>query len=85
MKARVKDANTIITDRSPQVPHVVTFDDGSEVEVNAADPMEAIFIAKAGSEKYLGKYCAGNHETCCCGGGWFNGVHITHKMFRKSA
>lgn len=83
MTARVKNPNTPASDQSPQVWHTVTMDDGTEMDVLAADPMEAIEIAKRRDQRYLGKYCCGDHEMCGCGGGWFNGVHLTHDMFRK--
>ena len=39
-------------------------------------------VKREAPPKYLSQYCSGT-DTCACGGGWFNGVHITHSMLRK--
>lgn len=83
MTAKVKHPNTPMSDRQTMVAHIVTMDDGTEVEVNATDPMQAMEKAQAQDRRYLGKYCCGHPTLCGCGGGWFYGVHITHGMLQQ--
>lgn len=45
MNARTKYGNSPETDSMPFVPHIVTLDDGTEREVNAADPLEKFLPA----------------------------------------
>lgn len=42
MQARVKYPNSFYSDSQARVMHVVTLDDGKQVEVMAADPLDAI-------------------------------------------
>lgn len=48
MNARVKYPNTPESDAMPMVPHIVEKDDGTKVEVIAADPLDAIKRVKRG-------------------------------------
>lgn len=83
MTCKVKFPNTPESDQAAKVWHVVTFDDGTTMDVLAEDPETAMTVARFSNKKYLGKYCCGDHYMCGCGGGWFDGKHITHDMFRK--
>jgi hypothetical protein len=82
MQARTKYPNTPESDQHPTVPHIVTLDDGREVEVEATDPSQAILLVQLKQDGYLGEFCSGD-EHCACGGGWFQGAHITHAMLSK--
>jgi len=76
MQARVKYSNTPESDRRPTVPHIVTLDDGIEIEVEATDPLDAIQRARkaTGCEHLSGMWInkkTGNFRCLGCGFQYF--------------